>query len=68
MDQQTQERLVRVGPGTPMDLKFEENMVLDIEAWQLVRGQGLVGIEDCYRITSSGCERLSSLDKEIFIK
>jgi len=56
------------GPGTPMDLKFEENMVLDIEAWQLVRGQGLVGIEDCYRITSSGCERLSSLDKEIFIK
>jgi Xaa-Pro aminopeptidase len=47
---------------------FEENMVLDIEAWQNVRGQGLVGIEDCYRITKTGCERLSSLDKEIFVK
>ena len=56
------------GPGKPMEFPFEENMVLDIEAWQLVRGQGLVGIEDCYRITSSGCERLSSLDKDIFIK
>ena len=56
------------GPGKAMDIAFEENMVLDIEAWQLVRGQGLVGIEDCYRITGTGCERLSSLDKEIFIK
>ena len=51
-----------------MDILFEENMVLDIEVWMNVRGQGLVGIEDCYRITSSGCERLSSLDKDILIK
>ncbi len=47
---------------------FEENMVLDIEAWQSVTNQGLVGVEDCYRVTSSGLERLSSLDKGIFIK
>jgi len=51
-----------------MNIMFEKNMVLDIEVWQNVRGQGLVGIEDCYRITSSGCERLSKLDKDILIK
>ncbi|MFX0043016.1 MAG: M24 family metallopeptidase [Candidatus Hodarchaeota archaeon] len=56
------------GPGHTYDGPIKENMVLDVEAWQNVRGQGLVGIEDCYRITSSGCERLSSLDKEIFVK
>ncbi len=55
-------------PMKKLDIPFEENMVLDIEAWQNIRGQGLVGIEDCYRITKSGCERLSSLDKNIFIK
>jgi Xaa-Pro aminopeptidase len=47
---------------------FEENMVLDIEAWQNVTGQGLIGVEDCYRVSSTGLERLSSLDKDIFIK
>ncbi len=51
-----------------MDIQFEENMVLDIEVWHNVRGQGLVGIEDCYRITKSGCERLSILDKDIVVK
>jgi Xaa-Pro aminopeptidase len=51
-----------------MDVPFEENMVMDIEVWLNVRGQGLVGVEDCYRITSSGCERLSHLDKKIVIK
>ena len=51
-----------------MDIPFEENMVLDIEVWLNVVSQGLVGIEDCYRITSSGCERLSKLDKEIIVK
>jgi len=56
------------GPGQAYNGLIEENMVLDVEAWQNVRGQGLVGIEDCYRITNTGCERLSSLDKEIFIK
>jgi Xaa-Pro aminopeptidase len=56
------------GPGHILGGYIKENMVLDVEAWQIVRGQGLVGIEDCYRITRSGCERLSSLDKDIFYK
>ena len=51
-----------------MNVMFEKNMVLDIEVWQNVRGQGLVGIEDCYRVTNNGCERLSRLDKEIVVK
>ncbi|MFW9878961.1 MAG: M24 family metallopeptidase [Candidatus Thorarchaeota archaeon] len=55
------------GPGLSYGGLIEENMVLDVEAWQIVRGQGLVGIEDCYRITDTGCESLSSLNKEIFI-
>ncbi len=56
------------GPTGAMDVKFDENMVMDIEVWLSVRGQGLVGIEDCYRVTSSGCESFSSLPKEIVIK
>ncbi|MBY9013370.1 MAG: aminopeptidase P family protein [Candidatus Lokiarchaeota archaeon] len=55
-------------PMKKLDRPFEENMVLDIEVWQNFKNQGLVGIEDCYRITSNGCERLSSLDKNIFVK
>jgi len=55
-------------PMKKLDQPFEENMVLDIEVWQNFKNQGLVGIEDCYRITGNGCERLSSLDKNIFVK
>ncbi|MFX1323133.1 MAG: M24 family metallopeptidase [Promethearchaeota archaeon] len=55
-------------PIKKLDRLFEENMVLDIEIWQNFKNQGLVGIEDCYRITNNGCERLSSLDKNIFVK
>ena len=55
-------------PMGSMDIAFQENMVLDIEVWLSVRGQGLVGVEDCYRITNSGCERLSKLDRNITIK
>lgn len=55
-------------PMRTLDINFEENMVLDIEVWQNFKNFGLVGIEDCYRITKSGCERLSRLDKDIFIK
>ena len=51
-----------------LDMSFQENMVLDIEVWQNYKDQGLIGIEDCYRITRSGCERLSSLQKDFFIK
>jgi len=50
------------------DIPFEENMVLDIEVWQTFKKFGLVGIEDCYRITKTKCERLSSLDKNIYVK
>ena len=50
------------------NIPFEENMVLDIEVWLNVIGQGLVGVEDCYRITNSGCEALSHLNKEIVVK
>jgi Xaa-Pro aminopeptidase len=56
------------GPTGAMDIPFEENMVFDLEVWLNVRGQGLVGVEDCYRLTNSGCEKLSQLDKQIVIK
>jgi Xaa-Pro aminopeptidase len=56
------------GPSSAMDVPFERNMVLDLEVWLNVRGQGLVGVEDCYRINDSGCERLSKLNKEIVVK
>jgi Xaa-Pro dipeptidase len=45
--------------------KFVENAVLDIEAWSL-SNTGLVGNEDTYMITKSGCERISKLDMKIF--
>ncbi|MFX1453580.1 MAG: M24 family metallopeptidase [Promethearchaeota archaeon] len=55
-------------PMKKLDRPFEENMVFDIEIWQNFKNQGLMGIEDCYRTTSKGCERLSSLEKKIFAK
>lgn len=55
-------------PMKKMDIPFRENMVLDIEVWQMYKDLGLIGVEDCYRITQNGCERLSSLDKSIFEK
>ncbi len=55
-------------PLKKLDRPFEENMVFDIEIWQNFKNQGMMGIEDCYRITTNGCERLSSLDKKIFVK
>ncbi|TFG12944.1 MAG: aminopeptidase P family protein [Promethearchaeota archaeon] len=56
------------GPGGAMNVPFEENMVLDLEVWLNVRSQGLVGVEDCYRVSNTGCERISKLDKQIIIK
>ncbi|MFX1286671.1 MAG: M24 family metallopeptidase [Promethearchaeota archaeon] len=47
---------------------FEKNMVCDIEVWQPVGNFGLIGIEDCYQITDSGCKPLSTLEKKIFVK
>ena len=56
------------GPSGAIDVPFEENMVLDLEVWLNVRGQGLVGVEDCYRVSNRGCERISKLNKQIVIK
>jgi len=50
-------------PIIALGIPFEENMVLELEVGLNVRGQGLVVIEDCYRVTSSGCERLSKSEK-----
>ncbi len=46
---------------------FEPNMVLDVEVWTSFKNFGLIGIEDTFQVTSSGCKRLSSLDKKIFV-
>jgi Xaa-Pro aminopeptidase len=50
------------------DFLFEEGMVMDVEIWQNFKDVGLIGVEDCYRVTKKGCERISSLNKEIFVK
>jgi Xaa-Pro dipeptidase len=60
-----------LSPMKTMDIAFEENMVMDVEVWEPFRvegGMSLLGVEDCYRVTTNGCERLSSLDKHITIK
>ncbi|MGQ9722631.1 MAG: M24 family metallopeptidase [Candidatus Jordarchaeum sp.] len=48
------------------DRKFVENAVMDIEAWSLHSSGMLIGNEDTYLVTSSGCERISRLDMKIF--
>ncbi|MHA1821556.1 MAG: M24 family metallopeptidase [Promethearchaeota archaeon] len=55
-------------PMTTMDIEFKENMVLDIEVWSVFKNYGLLGIEDCYIIRKNGCEQITKLDKNIFIK
>ena len=51
-----------------LDMEFQEGMVLDLEVWKKFNDFNLVGIEDCYRVTATGVERLSSLDKNIFVR
>jgi len=48
-------------------VRFEENMVLDVEVWTPFKNFGLLGIEDTYQVTRSGCKQLSSLEKKIFV-
>ncbi|MHA1111484.1 MAG: M24 family metallopeptidase [Promethearchaeota archaeon] len=62
------EEMHMFGPNQSQNRPFEENMVLDVEVWEHVENWGLVGVEDCYRVTKAGVERLSSLDREIFIR
>jgi Xaa-Pro aminopeptidase len=52
----------------PSPKRFEENMVINIEALTFVHPQGLVGIEDTYHITRSGCKKISTLQGEIYKK
>ncbi len=46
------------------DRAFERNMVFEIEAWERYEGY-LIGVEDCYVVTASGCRKMTSLDKRI---
>ena len=55
-------------PMRTLDVAFEEGMVVDIEVWKTFKEFNLVGVEDCYRVTGSGVERLSSLDKGIYVR
>lgn len=55
-------------PMRALDIAFEEGMVLDLEVWRKFKEFNLVGIEDCYVVTGSGVERISSLDKNIFVR
>jgi predicted dehydrogenase/Xaa-Pro aminopeptidase len=46
------------------DRAFERNMVLEIEAWENYEGF-LIGVEDCYAVTTEGCRKMTTLDKHI---
>ncbi len=62
------EEMQMFSPMRSATIPFQENMTVDIEVWQPFQQYRLVGIEDAYRITSSGCERLSTLDREIAVR
>ncbi|MCL2509289.1 MAG: Xaa-Pro peptidase family protein [Oscillospiraceae bacterium] len=47
------------------DMAFEENMVLEIEAWENYQDTQL-GVEDLYVVTKDGCKKLSSLTPDIY--
>jgi len=46
------------------DRLFEKNMVFEIEAWEDYEGY-LIGVEDCYVVTDTGCRKITTLDKQI---
>ncbi|MDR3337197.1 MAG: M24 family metallopeptidase [Treponema sp.] len=47
-----------------LDEPFEKNMVFEIEAWAIYEG-ALVGVEDCYVVTDSGCRKMTTQPKTI---
>jgi Xaa-Pro aminopeptidase len=46
------------------DRLFEKNMAFEIEAWENYEGY-LIGVEDCYVVTDTGCRKMTTLDKHI---
>jgi len=62
------EELHMFSPMRTATIPFQANMTIDIEVWQPFGQYGLIGIEDAYLITSSGCERLSTLDRQIAVR
>lgn len=52
-----------ITPG--FDLPLQENMVMALEPKFVFPGQGVVGIEDDYRVGPKGLERLTGLDKAV---
>lgn len=55
------------GPSSVMEGVFEKNMVFELEVWENLNG-ALVGVEDCYYLTDDGLKRMTTLDKNIFVK
>ena len=47
-----------------LDRPFEPNMVFEIEAWQAFEG-ALIGVEDAYVVTETGCRKLTTMEKTI---
>jgi Xaa-Pro aminopeptidase len=47
-----------------LDRPFEANMVFEIEAWEDF-ASALIGVEDCYVVTQTGCRRMTTMDKGI---
>jgi predicted dehydrogenase/Xaa-Pro aminopeptidase len=47
-----------------LDRPFEKNMVFEIEAWEPFSNT-LIGVEDCYVVTKSGCRKITTLDKHM---
>jgi len=47
-----------------LDRSFEPNMVFEIEAWQEFEG-ALIGVEDAYVVTETGCRKLTTMEKTI---
>lgn len=54
----------RIAPG--QEVVIEEGMVFTIEPGVYVPGWGGVRLEDMVRVTSQGCELLSSVSKELY--
>ncbi len=49
------------------DGPFLKNMVFEIEAWEPFEGT-LIGVEDCYVVTDTGCRKITTLDKRMIGK